>query len=384
MVLARAARVSLVLAAAYAVACGARSGLDVGGGTGAAGGSDASSPADAASPVGITRRTLSMSWDHACAITADGAVACWGSNATGLVADGAPLYAPPTRVPGLSGVIEVAVGQVVSCALLGEGTTWCWGDAVGSRAPTKMWTLPRATRLFAGAEDVCVITTEGFADCIGAPFWSAEACPVHALLDFSAGHYPQSVPNVAEVALGTSHACLLDATGSVWCWGCSDRGSLGSLSQPSTGAAVLVPGVTAAHIAAETGAVCALSRAGEATCWGDGSQFGTSLTTAPTAPRPVSFPRSVDLDVGVVFTCAAGTGEVTCKGALYDFGTGCGQHDVATRTFAIPGVREVSIGYRDACARDARGDVWCWGCNDSGATGDPTRAGHDTPSNVPL
>jgi alpha-tubulin suppressor-like RCC1 family protein len=170
----------------------------------------------------------------------------------------------------------------------------------------------------------------------------------------------------------------------VWCWGCGNFGVLGALGAGNHVAPVRVPGVSAVRIAAETEATCAIAASGHATCWGEGSQFGTSLTNAPTAPREAPFAEgAIDVDVGVVFACAAREGAVTCDGALYDFAT-CQDHRVDTRAFRVPGVREVSVGYEDACARDAEGAVWCWGCNLSGLAGAGANGGKPSPTRVTL
>src|SRR5262245_58238940 len=69
---------------------------------------------------------------HTCAIR-DGAVYCWGDNpfgqvdATGLHVGGQHVFAP-TLVAGLHDVVELALGETVSCARRGDGTVACWGD----------------------------------------------------------------------------------------------------------------------------------------------------------------------------------------------------------------------------------------------------------------
>src|SRR5262249_58298893 len=120
--------------------------------------------------TGLRRRTLSVSWDHACAIVSVDRVACWGANADGLVGDVATLYPKPTIVAGLADVVEVASGQLLSCALRRDGSVWCWGDAIGSRAPVRAASLPPARRLFAGSGTAGVITGDARVACTGKAF----------------------------------------------------------------------------------------------------------------------------------------------------------------------------------------------------------------------
>src|SRR5687768_6966301 len=137
--------------------CGAKTGL---GAIEREGRGDAGSMRSDAGPLDPPLgRTLSMSWSHACAIDS-GEVVCWGDNSLGAVGEGVSTPAPPTRVPGLRGVREVATGQLVSCALDFGGAVWCWGTVVGSAGPRRIDALPRAERIVAGSSTVCVITAE--------------------------------------------------------------------------------------------------------------------------------------------------------------------------------------------------------------------------------
>ena len=365
-----------------AAACGARTELPIGGETGGVSVGSGAGADDAGS--GPRKRTLSVSWDHACAIISGDRVACWGANGAGLVGDVATIYPRPTIVAGLSDVIEVATGQLLSCALTRDGGVWCWGDPVSSRAPIRVSVLPPAQRLFAGSGTVCVITNDARVACSGMPFLQGDACASQRAPPSLDTLNTPSLDHVVDLAIGQQHACAVRADGSVWCWGCGDSGVLGSLDVGNHDAPIVVPGIAGVRVAAETNATCALTTAGGATCWGEGSQFGVSLTVAPGSRRDASFAaNATDIDVGVVFACAAKGDDVVCSGALYDFAT-CQDHRVDTRAFRVPGAREVSIGYQDACARDASGAVWCWGCNLTGVAGDVALKGQPIPVRIAL
>jgi len=66
----------------------------------------------------------------ACAVTAAGAVLCWGHNFAGLLGDDSEVAGSLTAVPvsGLSsGAATVSVGAYNTCAVMTSGTLECWG-----------------------------------------------------------------------------------------------------------------------------------------------------------------------------------------------------------------------------------------------------------------
>lgn len=79
-------------------------------------------------PDGI--QGLASGAHHTCAITAAGGLLCWGDNDYGQLGDGATNdSATPVPVTGLDhGVLEVAAGRRHTCALIDDGTVWCWGE----------------------------------------------------------------------------------------------------------------------------------------------------------------------------------------------------------------------------------------------------------------
>jgi alpha-tubulin suppressor-like RCC1 family protein len=87
-------------------------------------------PVTSPASTGLTGAiALSAGSYHTCALLADGSVWCWGYNAFGEVGDGTGFTrALPTLVKGLSsGVISIGAGAYHSCAVKADGTTWCWG-----------------------------------------------------------------------------------------------------------------------------------------------------------------------------------------------------------------------------------------------------------------
>ena len=93
--------------------------------------------------LGSGVQSLASSFGFSCAVTAGGAVQCWGGNASGQLGDGTTNpHSLPVPVGGLgAGVKSVAVGGYLetdgiadpavkghACALLADGSVKCWGN----------------------------------------------------------------------------------------------------------------------------------------------------------------------------------------------------------------------------------------------------------------
>jgi alpha-tubulin suppressor-like RCC1 family protein len=175
--------------------------------------------------------------NHTCALLSDATVACWGYNSSGALGAGSEeAYSPaPKAVSGLTEVIQVSVGQTLTCALLDDRTVRCWGYNIWGQVgdgTQEDRSLPVAVgvsnvaRVEAGASHACAVHTNGTVSCWGENSYgqlgTGESAPLRAT--------PDVVPGIAsarELALGEAHACALLEDGTVRCWGINEAGTLG-------------------------------------------------------------------------------------------------------------------------------------------------------------
>ena len=115
---------------------------------------------------------------HACAVTAGGALVCWGRNTYGQLGDGTTTSrATPIGVSGLGGgIAAIAAGSNHSCALTAAGGVVCWGrntyGQLGDGTTTDRWTATAAvgigssvTAVAPGVFHTCVLTASGDVMC---------------------------------------------------------------------------------------------------------------------------------------------------------------------------------------------------------------------------
>src|SRR3972149_17721 len=87
-------------------------------------------PESASAAGGVALSSIAAGHAHNCAVSAQGAVSCWGNNGVGQVGDGTTsFFREPAQVTDLaSGVAELAAGAYHTCALTTGGGIKCWGS----------------------------------------------------------------------------------------------------------------------------------------------------------------------------------------------------------------------------------------------------------------
>ena len=120
---------------------------------------------------------------HTCALTTTGEVSCWGANDAGQLGDGSVLDRDrAVRVHGLrDGPVRITAGENHTCVLSAEGAVRCWGkNASGQlgdgtfvtrRRPAPIRGRVNAAEISAGGRHTCAVTTAGEVECWGANDW---------------------------------------------------------------------------------------------------------------------------------------------------------------------------------------------------------------------
>ncbi len=347
----------------------------------------ATSPDDCV-PVPVGALEVAVGDRHACALLSDGAVSCWGSNASGQLGNGTNADSNvPVPVTGLTTAVAVTAGGSSTCALLLGGAVSCWGaNDVGqlgngtvadSNLPVPVTGVTDAAQVIAGYAHVCAVLDDRTLTCWGNDGYGQ-------LGDGNTGTQ-SSVPvtaagltDVRGVALGSSHTCALLYDGTARCWGYNYAGRLGDGTTTDSTAPVVVGGLTGATaIAAGFNHTCAVVDGGVA-CWGQGTSgvLGNGATTDSYLPAAVpGLSEITAISGGTSHTCALRSdGSATCWGnnsysQLGDGTTGQPFSASPVDVEGLTGAAAIDGGLYSSCAALGDGSVACWGSNSQGQLG---------------
>lgn len=345
---------------------------------------------------------LAAGGDNTCVKSPSGHVACWGSNETGQLGlgDFADRWTPEW-IPGLDGVVEIAVADFSMCALRADATVWCWGmnfygelGAQTAKCPNLGYACSNvpvlaavtgASHITAGVHQMCALKdSNGEFECWGQGA-SVDTTGVHVL----------------EGAAGQHHTCVRfqpgpgdDPDRNVICDGHDDTGQLGTGSAGSGPVASGPPGGFV-EIASGLDFSCAVGADQGLYCWGM-NQYGSVGVGAPTvdyypeycpgsgscatAPTHVGgLPPVAHVATHFGYGCA-----LTSGGSAYCWGSPShtspasagecwvGNPECSPTPEVVTGVAgaaAIAVGYGHACVMGSGGEVSCWGLDTHGQLG---------------
>jgi alpha-tubulin suppressor-like RCC1 family protein len=266
---------------------------------------DGSSTGIRSEPVDVSGLTggviaVAAGGDHSCALTAAGGVKCWGQNSNGELGDGTTTdRSAPVDVAGLSrDVAAIAAGGGHSCALSATGAVKCWGfNRLGQLGDGTTTDRTTPVAVFGLGGNVVAIATLVGHSCALLRGGRVKCWGTNASGSLGDGTTDSRLAPVDVVGLGGvgaivagGHSCALQAhSGEVSCWGLNDSGQLGdgTAASRSTPVSVSTLGGRIAAIAAGGGHTCAVTSLGGVKCWGSNRVGELGDGTSRSRRRPV-------------------------------------------------------------------------------------------------
>nr|AIF25460.1 RCC1 domain-containing protein [uncultured marine group II/III euryarchaeote SAT1000_51_D10] len=268
----------------------------------------------------FSRSTIAAGSDHTCAILVNGSLYCWGENDYGQLGLGdTTLRTLPSYVDlGGGSAIGVAAGYKFTCVIVENGSIYCWGKNHKGQ-----------------------LGNDNFANNQNNP----------QLVNLSSGR------TAVQVATGSNHACAVLDNGSVNCWGWNSEGQLGDGSSEGNGDALCTTG-----------------------CWSDDSMYGggqsnpvfTRLDYDASVNPPPYIATAVSVSAGNRGSCAVlDDGRAKCWGTNYFVPSGASENPqtVDNNASDVSSMVTVVSYSSSSCGLLDNGSVYCWGAGGVGQMG---------------
>ena len=318
-------------------------------------------------------------YNATCALTADGAAYCWGSDIHGQLGIDRPVdhvnpeRILPTPVSGNLRFSEISLSGGSACGLAITGAAFCWGGSEDGSS-TQPAAVPGGltfTSLSVSGHR-CALTADGTAYC-----WGSNDAGQLGTGDRVDRPGPSAVAgglHFTRISTGQYQTCAIATDGIVYCWG--DPYNTGSISELILTPRAISGTLKFASIDAGFGYACGVATDAEAYCWGVGydGRLGDGMSHLSREPSPVA---------GGLSFASVSTGDFACglttAGAVYCWGggyLGAGPPSQSSVPVPIAGglsFTSVNVANAHACALSTGGRVYCWGANDHGQLGDGTR-----------
>lgn len=263
--------------------------------------------------------SLSAGGNHACGVTTDHKLFCWGRNTSGeLGIDSTNPAGPPTQVsiPGEAVVNEVASGNSHTCAITGDSAMFCWGDDETGELGI----------------DFTVTTTDRCPGNLG----PTQFCKLNPVKVPVIGSKASGVWD--RVSAGAFFTCGRDQTNSqLFCWGSNTAAQLG---------------------------------------------IGSTGQAFNPLPLPVSAPVTLDLITSHEAQSCGEPFNINGPGDLFCWGTSNGPAVLFPTSVPGHVFLAFAPGGTQTCAVDNNDVAWCWGDNTLGELGNDTTNSSATPVQV--
>lgn len=243
---------------------------------------------------------------HSIALSSNGNVYVWGSNAQLQLAmkDPDAQQTSPVKVSGLNSMVAVAAGHDFSVALRFDGAVYTWGGGKQS-TPTAVDGLSDIAAIAAGQTGILALDQSG------------------RVWQWSIGGVPSRVAglnNIVAIDAGGSHYLALTISGDVYAWGDNWSGQLGTGDTTSNTAPQKLNIINIIDIAAGQTHSLALAFDGTIYAWGSNTygQLGNGTTVSSNAPvKASSIENAVQISAGSDTSMAR-----TKDGKIYTWGHG--------------------------------------------------------------
>ncbi len=189
--------------------------------------------------------TISMGTQFACASTSAGAAYCWGYNQAARLGNssltlGAKYYSPQPVTGFSSNTATIVAGSSTGCLLKSsDGAMLCWGDNASGAMDIGLtggsYNAPYQSVNTSGIKSIgegnlfgCALNTSGGVSCWG------DNTDGEIGNGVTGGSYNSSqqviglTSGVKAISTGNYHSCAITSAGAVVCWGDNSYGALGN------------------------------------------------------------------------------------------------------------------------------------------------------------
>ena len=320
-----------------------------------------------ATPRHVTSNTkwahASAGATHTCGVGLDASLQCWGNSSPGVMPLSIAILQPV--ILHADQWLSLSGGYQRSCATRGDGALRCWGVGRPDSSTMPLAVIGRDVDWLEATNSIsraCARKRDGSLWCMD---WPVEAVP-------SAPRRVDGVPSLVKVSANgmSTQVCAIDAARKLWCWdeiagdprGQLGRGTVTADAQPAR----VASDATWSDVTVGADHACGVQQDGSLWCWGanDYGQLGIDARVDQLSPvRTGADSQWSRVVAGARHTCAMKQdGSLWCVGRneLGQLGTGSSAF-AETPQRVLGDVVSVETGSTLACAILGNGQTWCWG-----------------------
>ena len=227
---------------------------------------------------------LAVGTYHTCGLTSNGVIECFGDNRKGRTNGGKPKVASNNK----DKFVQVAVAKYHTCGVTSNGAIECFGENNLGKPKVASNNKDKFVQVAVSTYHTCGVTSNGTIECFG---YNREGQTNGGTPKYASNNKDKFV----QVAVGTYHTCGLTSNGAIECFGYDRHGQTngGKPKVASNNKDKIV------QVAVGEQHTCGLTSDGAIECFGSNVNGQTNGGT----PKVASNGKFVQLDVGEYHTC---------------------------------------------------------------------------------
>ncbi|MCT4592482.1 MAG: hypothetical protein N4A36_03845, partial [Candidatus Gracilibacteria bacterium] len=245
---------------------------------------------------------IAAGYDHTFALKKDGTLWAWGSNSSCELGDGTKTSRKfPTKISGITNIVDIAAGSSHTLALKKDGTVWAWGNnfygqlgngtRIGSVTPVKI-DISEVSKIFTSNSSSYAVKSDGTVWAWGDNYHGqlGDGTTTNRKIPTKVSG---AISGIIDIAASDYHSVAIKSDGTIYTWGKGVYLGAGENANDKTKPTSIGKISGAINVTAGDKHTILLKNDNTLYAWGDGGDYKLGTGSEDNVYSPVVIPSPI-------------------------------------------------------------------------------------------